>query len=82
MESRICLVFGCMSAHLLPKMRRIFAAVADRRDKVSLPGIDADSIHKYALDILLDFQVSGAVAAARTRRTYGPGALQAAIPRW
>jgi hypothetical protein len=40
----------------LAEMRRIFGAVADTRDKVNVPGMDADSIHKYALDILLDFK--------------------------
>src|SRR5579864_682493 len=40
----------------LAEMRRIFGAVADTRDKVNVPGMEADSISKYALDILLDFK--------------------------
>src|SRR6266480_575504 len=40
----------------LAEMRRIFGAVADTRDKVNVPGMEADSVHKYALDILLDFK--------------------------
>ena len=40
----------------LAEMRRIFGAVADTRDKVNVPGMEADSISKYAIDILLDFK--------------------------
>ncbi|HXP85523.1 MAG TPA: hypothetical protein VN841_12425 [Bryobacteraceae bacterium] len=40
----------------LEEMRRIFGAVADARDKVNVPGMEADSVHKYALNILLDFK--------------------------
>src|SRR5438132_3212234 len=40
----------------LEEMRRIFGAVTDTRDKVNVPGMEADSISKYALDILLDFK--------------------------
>src|SRR5215467_10713675 len=39
----------------LAEMRRLFGAVTDTRDKVNVPGMDADSVSKYALDILLDF---------------------------
>ena len=40
----------------LEEMRRIFGAVADTRDKVNVPGMEADSVHRYALNILLDFK--------------------------
>src|SRR5512140_1335256 len=40
----------------LAEMRRIFGAVADTREKVNVPGMEADSISKYAIDILLDFK--------------------------
>jgi hypothetical protein len=40
----------------LAEMKRIFGAVADTRDKVNVPGMEADSISKYAIDILLDFK--------------------------
>jgi hypothetical protein len=40
----------------LDEMRRIFGAVADARDKVNVPGMEADSVHRYALNILLDFK--------------------------
>jgi hypothetical protein len=40
----------------LAEMRRIFGAVADTRDKVNVPGMEADSVSKYALNILLDFK--------------------------
>ena len=40
----------------LQEMKRIFGAVAETRDKVNVPGMEADSISKYALDILLDFK--------------------------
>ena len=40
----------------LDEMRRLFGAVADTRDKVNVPGMEADSVHKYALNILLDFK--------------------------
>jgi hypothetical protein len=40
----------------LDEMRRLFGAVADARDKVNVPGMEADSVHKYALNILLDFK--------------------------
>jgi hypothetical protein len=39
------------------EMKRIFgAALADTRDRVNVPGMEADSVSKYALDILLDFK--------------------------
>ncbi len=40
----------------LDEMRRLFGAVADTRDKVNVPGMEADSVHKYAIDILVDFK--------------------------
>src|ERR1035438_3688427 len=40
----------------LAEMKRIFGAVADTREKVNVPGMEADSISKYAIDILLDFK--------------------------
>jgi hypothetical protein len=40
----------------LEEMRRIFGAVADARDRVNVPGMEADSVSKYALNILLDFK--------------------------
>jgi hypothetical protein len=40
----------------LAEMKRIFGALADTRDKVNVPGMEADSISKYAIDILLDFK--------------------------
>jgi len=40
----------------LAEMRRIFGEVTDTRDKVNVPGMEADSISKYAIDILLDFK--------------------------
>jgi hypothetical protein len=40
----------------LAEMRRLFGGIADTRDKVNVPGMEADSISKYAIDILLDFK--------------------------
>jgi len=40
----------------LAEMKRIFGVLADTRDKVNVPGMEADSISKYAIDILLDFK--------------------------
>jgi hypothetical protein len=40
----------------LAEMKRLFGAIADTRDKVNVPGMEADSISKYAIDILLDFK--------------------------
>ena len=40
----------------LAEIRRIFGALADIRDKVNVPGMEADSISKYSIDILLDFK--------------------------
>jgi hypothetical protein len=40
----------------LAEMRRIFGALSDTRGKVNVPGMEADSISKYAIDILLDFK--------------------------
>jgi len=40
----------------LAELKRIFGAIADTRDKVNVPGMEADSISKYAIDILLDFK--------------------------
>jgi hypothetical protein len=42
----------------LEEMRRLFGAVTDDREKVNVPGMEADSIHRYALNILLDFKPS------------------------
>jgi hypothetical protein len=38
------------------ELKRLFGALADTRDKVNVPGMEADSISKYAIDILVDFQ--------------------------
>src|SRR5437879_6389193 len=40
----------------LAELKRLFGALADTRDKVNVPGMEADSISKYAIDILLDFK--------------------------
>jgi hypothetical protein len=40
----------------LAELKRIFGALADTRDKVNVPGMEADSISKYAIDLLLDFK--------------------------
>ncbi len=40
----------------LAEMKRLFPTIADIRDKVNVPGMEADSISKYAIDILLDFK--------------------------
>jgi hypothetical protein len=40
----------------LTELKRIFGALADTRDKVNVPGMEADSISKYSIDILLDFK--------------------------
>ena len=40
----------------LEEMRRLFGAVTDAREKVNVPGMEADSVHRYALNILLDFK--------------------------
>lgn len=39
----------------MAELRRLFGAEADVRDKVNVPGMEADSVSKYALNILLDF---------------------------
>ena len=40
----------------LAEIKRIFGTLADIRDKVNVPGMEADSISKYAIDILVDFK--------------------------
>ena len=40
----------------LAELKRIFGALADTRDKVNVPGMEADSISKYAIDLLVDFK--------------------------
>jgi hypothetical protein len=40
----------------LAEIKRIFGTLADIRDKVNVPGMEADSISKYSIDILLDFK--------------------------
>jgi hypothetical protein len=45
----------------LEEMKRLFGVSTDARDKVSVPGMEADSVHRYALDILLDFKPEDAM---------------------
>jgi hypothetical protein len=40
----------------LAELKRLFGALAETRDKVNVPGMEADSISKYAIDILVDFK--------------------------
>lgn len=40
----------------LAEMKRLFGAITDSREKVNVPGMEADSISKYALDLLVDFR--------------------------
>jgi hypothetical protein len=40
----------------LAELKRLFGALADTRDKVNVPGMEADSISKYSIDILVDFK--------------------------
>jgi hypothetical protein len=40
----------------LAEMKRLFGGQADVEDKVGVPGMEADSVSKYAIDILLDFK--------------------------
>ena len=42
----------------LEEQRRLFGAVTDLRDKVNVPGMEADSVHRYAFNILLDYKPS------------------------
>jgi len=39
----------------LEEMRRLFGDITDTRDKVNVPGMEADSVSKYALNLLVDF---------------------------
>jgi hypothetical protein len=39
----------------LAELKRLFGVLADTRDKVNVPGMEADSVSKYAIDILVDF---------------------------
>jgi hypothetical protein len=71
----------------LEEMRRIFGPLTDVREKVNVPGMEADSVHKYALDILLDFKPEDSpmrpeAAAIRQKRAAGadPSNVCANVP--
>src|SRR5262245_3174634 len=40
----------------IAQLRQLFGPEADVRDRVNVPGMEADSVSKYALNILLDFK--------------------------
>jgi hypothetical protein len=40
----------------LAEMKRLFGDITETRDKVNVPGMEADSVSKYALDLFVDFR--------------------------
>src|SRR5579871_2175129 len=40
----------------IEEMKRLFGPMADAEDRVGVPGMEADSVSKYAVNILLDFK--------------------------
>jgi hypothetical protein len=60
----------------LAEIRRIFGALADIRDKVNVPGMEADSISKYSIDILLDFTPQESPLRPEAAKANGPARSQ------
>jgi hypothetical protein len=37
------------------EMKRLYGKLAEEAEKVNVPGMDLDTVHKYALDLLIDY---------------------------
>jgi hypothetical protein len=70
----------------LAEMKRLFGDLANAADAVSVPGMEADSISKYAVNVLLDFKPEDApmrpetAEVLRTTKGYVGGCAPLGIP--